>query len=203
MRNGQLPSSALHSIGRGYSLAAAAARSFLAMSAESSRCYGTPILVRAAYRTLALQWYFWRLYQSGRGNLAAYPGTSNHGWGLAVDLYNTRMRQIVDAIGGKYGWAKRWSDAPSEWWHIKYSSTHDSHHYASTRPTLHYGMHGTSVKKLKRWLRGLGFKSVDGSNVFGKATLSAVKRIQKKHGLKADGIVGPKTWKLLDRLVHN
>lgn len=203
MRNGALSSSALRSIGRGYSLAVAAARSFLALSAESQRRYGTPLLVRAAYRTLSLQWYFWRLYQSGRGNLAAYPGTSNHGWGLAVDLYNTRMRQIVDAIGGPYGWAKRWSDAPSEWWHIKYSSAHDSHHYPSSRPTLHYGMHGKSVLTLKHWLRNLGFASVNHSNVFGKATLSAVKRVQKKHGLKPDGVVGPKTWKLLNRLVHN
>jgi D-alanyl-D-alanine dipeptidase len=203
MRNGQIPASQLRSIGGGYSLIPAAARSFNAMSAESLRRYSTRILVRAAYRTLAMQWYFWRLYQSGRGNLAAFPGTSNHGWGLAIDLFNQRMRQIVDAIGSKYGWAKRWSDAQSEWWHIKYSAAHDAHHYVSARPTLHHGMHGASVKLLKRWLRGLGFKSVDHSNVFGHATVSAVKRLQKKHHLKADGVVGPATWKLLSRLVHH
>lgn len=172
------------------------------MSAAALRRFGTHILVRAAYRTLALQWYYWRMYQSGRGNLAAFPGTSNHGWGLAIDLFNYRMRQIVDAIGASYGWAKRWSDAPSEWWHIKYSSTHDRHHYSTAPPTLRYGMHGASVRRLKHLLRVLGFSSVDHSSTFGRATRSAVKRVQHKHGLKADGVVGPRTWKLLERLTH-
>jgi hypothetical protein len=200
MRNGQLSSSALRSIGRGYYLAHAAAAAFLAMSAESMRKYGTPVLVRAAYRTIALQWYYWRLYQSGRGNLAAYPGTSNHGWGLAVDLYNQRMRHIVDAIGGKYGWAKRWSDAPSEWWHIKYRSGVWNGRSPYIFVTLRLGSHGPRVRKLKHRLRSLGFKSVDTSSKFGPATKSAVIRFQRKHHLHVDGIVGPKTWRAIFRV---
>jgi hypothetical protein len=30
------------------------------------------------------------------------------------------MRSMLDRIGHEYGWAKEWSDAQSEWWHIKY-----------------------------------------------------------------------------------
>jgi hypothetical protein len=30
------------------------------------------------------------------------------------------MRSIVDRIGAKYGYAKKWSDAPTEWWHLKW-----------------------------------------------------------------------------------
>ena len=33
--------------------------------------------------------------------------------------------------------------------------------------------------------------------VFGKNTLYAVRRFQKKAGLGIDGIVGPKTWRAL------
>lgn len=32
------------------------------------------------------QWCAWKKYKSGKGNLAARPGTSNHGWGSAVDI---------------------------------------------------------------------------------------------------------------------
>lgn len=61
----------------------------------------------------------WRIYQAG-GNLAAHPGTSNHGAGIAVDVATPSMRAMIDHIGARYGWEKRTSDAPSEWWHLKW-----------------------------------------------------------------------------------
>ena len=36
------------------------------------------------------QWCAWKKYKEGTGNLAAKPGTSNHGWGSAVDIDNCR-----------------------------------------------------------------------------------------------------------------
>lgn len=42
-----------------------------------------------AWRPLENQEYFWNCYQTKKcnnGNLAAYPGRSNHGWGIASDL---------------------------------------------------------------------------------------------------------------------
>ncbi len=45
---------------------------------------------------------------------------------------------------------------------------------------------------------GLDTGPVDGK--FGKQTTAAIKALQKKHGLKVDGIVGPKTSKLLEKL---
>lgn len=118
--NGQLPDSALAPIAGGR-LAKDAAAAWNAMNVESRKRYGVelrPTGSASSYRTYAQQQYFWNLYQSGRGNLAAYPGTSNHGLGRAVDLATTQMRSIVDAIGGKYGWRK--VEAPSEWWHVNY-----------------------------------------------------------------------------------
>lgn len=200
--NGRMTARELASIGSGYSLRRDAAAAFNAMCAEALHKYGTRVLVRAAYRTLALQWYFWNLYRSGRGNLAAYPGTSNHGWGLAVDLYNQRMRWIVDQIGAKYGFAKRWSDAPGEWWHIKWRGGVWKGH-ARPLPPLRRGSKGARVKTLQRRLRALGFKSVRVSGYFNLATRSAVKRFQKKHHLKSDGIVGPATTRALKRAVRS
>jgi hypothetical protein len=85
-----------------------------------------PSAYDCSYRDYDAQVYYWNLYQSGQGNLAAYPGTSNHGWGTAVDADTPAMRDLIDEIGVKYGWSKSWSDAPTEWWHICYQAGHYS-----------------------------------------------------------------------------
>ncbi len=74
----------------------------------------------SSYRTYAQQVYLYNEYRAGRGSLAATPGTSNHGWGLAVDVATMEMRSTIDRIGRVYGWSKEWSDAQSEWWHLKW-----------------------------------------------------------------------------------
>lgn len=63
-------------------------------------------------------------------------------------------------------------------------------------PTLKKGSSGAYVTKVQKKLKSLGYKlTVDGK--FGSITQSKVKAFQKKKGLTADGIVGPKTWKAL------
>jgi len=64
-------------------------------------------------------------------------------------------------------------------------------------PTLRRGSQGDEVADLQMLLDSkFGYDlEVDGN--FGKATETAVKDFQKKHGLTADGVVGPKTWKAL------
>jgi len=66
-------------------------------------------------------------------------------------------------------------------------------------PTLRLGMQGSTVKRLQQRLQAIGlFKgSVDG--VFGSQTETAVKAVQRRYRLKADGVVGTATWKVLDR----
>jgi hypothetical protein len=119
--NGRLPDSGLAPINRGR-LRRDAAAAFNAMNVEARRLGVElyPTGSKSSYRSHDQQVELWNLYRSGRGNLAARPGNSNHGWGLAVDFATQPMRSIVDRIGKKYGWAKEWSDAPSEWWHIKW-----------------------------------------------------------------------------------
>lgn len=124
--NGQLPGSELAPLvgNPGKYLRKDAAAAFNAMY------HRRPVHVRDAYRILGhpgdldrgvwSQWACWERYKYHGGPLAAVPGTSNHGWGLAVDLYSTVDRGIVDSIGAPFGYSKSWSDAPSEWWHVLY-----------------------------------------------------------------------------------
>jgi len=64
-------------------------------------------------------------------------------------------------------------------------------------PTLRRGSQGDEVADLQMLLNSkFGYElEVDGN--FGKATETAVKDFQKKHGLTADGVVGKKTWAAL------
>ena len=77
----------------------------------------------------------------------------------------------------------------------------------SRKPTVKkvdMGVTGTNMATLKRGAKGqqvkvlqklLGDLPVGGA--FGAKTEAVVKAYQKKHGLKSDGIVGPKTWEVI------
>jgi hypothetical protein len=64
--------------------------------------------------------------------------------------------------------------------------------------TLKYGMRGTAVKQLQRKLH---VRPVSG--YFGVKTRAAVKRFQRGHHLKADGVAGPATLRKLGMQVNS
>jgi peptidoglycan hydrolase-like protein with peptidoglycan-binding domain len=64
----------------------------------------------------------------------------------------------------------------------------------TARPTLRRGMNDPAVQEVQRKL-GL---QVNGN--FDEATEAAVRALQRKVNLVPDGIVGPKTWKALDKI---
>ncbi len=76
---------------------------------------------------------------------------------------------------------------------------------------LKLGMTGKDVKKLQHYLNTHGFvvaSSGVGSpgketNTFGPATRSALKKFQKANSLKPDGILGPKTREVINRLLKS
>lgn len=65
--------------------------------------------------------------------------------------------------------------------------------FVADAASVGYGARGDDVVKIQKRLKAWGYYkgSVDG--IFGSGTLAAVKAFQRKNGLAADGIVGPKT----------
>ena len=117
--NGRIPADRLTSIGVGsHKLYAPAAQAYKAMTADAA-AQGITIGITDSYRSYESQ-----VDLAGRkglysqGGLAATPGTSNHGWGLAVDLdLNSSAQQWMRDNGWKYGFVE---DTPREPWHWAY-----------------------------------------------------------------------------------
>jgi LAS superfamily LD-carboxypeptidase LdcB len=128
MSNGNLDPAVLCTLWRapGHRLRTDAARAFNAMSAYHARTRGTPLCVTDSYRSYAAQV---DVYQR-KPSLAAVPGTSEHGWGLAVDFcggvqtFGTSAFRWMKANAGRYGfhhpsWAEPSGSRP-EAWHWEY-----------------------------------------------------------------------------------
>ncbi len=114
--NGQLPTSALSSLGVGnHSLKPDAAESFKRMNAAAT-LDGVHIGITDSYRDLPTQERLAKekgLYKNG--GLAAVPGTSQHGWGNAVDLdLDAKAQAWMRANGERFGFVE---DVPREPWH--------------------------------------------------------------------------------------
>lgn len=123
--NGRLPRAVLRPIPSGF-LRRRPARAWNAMHAKIKAETGIdvrPTGSKSSYRTYDQQVELRAMWcNQGKCENAAVPGTSNHGWGLAVDVATPAMRSAIDKFGEPYGWAKKWSDASHEWWHLRYKS---------------------------------------------------------------------------------
>ena len=126
--NGELPSSELCTLwDPRHRLRADAAVALAKLNVAYQQHFGDDICLTDSYRSLAEQ----RRLKAIKPGLAATPGTSEHGWGLAVDLCDgvetgTGARyQWLRANAGAYGWANpAWAlpggDGPQEAWHWEY-----------------------------------------------------------------------------------
>ncbi|MFC0862710.1 D-alanyl-D-alanine carboxypeptidase family protein [Sphaerimonospora cavernae] len=123
--NGLLPQNILCPLPqRGEELRADAAIAFADLNLAYQRRFGTPICISDSYRSLAEQQsVYWR-----RPGLAATPGKSNHGLGLAVDLcggvqsFRSVQFNWLEANGKRFGWIHPdWAyRSPFEPWHWEY-----------------------------------------------------------------------------------
>lgn len=120
--NGKVPTNALSSIdGTNHKLWGPAAHSAEAMLAAAKRD-GVTIGITDSYRTYETQVDLVRrkgLYS--QGGLAATPGTSMHGWGMALDLrLDSTAQAWMRENGGRFGFVE---DTPREPWHWGYHPT--------------------------------------------------------------------------------
>lgn len=65
-------------------------------------------------------------------------------------------------------------------------------------PTLHSGDAQVAVRGVQRRLKQLGFDPGEIDGRFGAKTEAAVRKLQEKYELDVDGVVGPKTWAVLN-----
>lgn len=88
--------------------------------------FGVDMCLSSAYRDFEQQ----RALDAQKGGLAAPAGTSNHGWGLAVDLcesvYTGESGRWLHEVGPAFGWENpAWAHAggngPFEPWHWEYA----------------------------------------------------------------------------------
>ena len=126
--NGMIPASALCGTqsAPGHRLRCDAAHSFDAMSAAYKKANGSRLCITDSYRSYSLQV---RTYAK-KPVLGAVPGTSNHGWGLAVDLcggiesYRSPAHAGMVKNAGRCGWRlPAWAPAGGskpEPWHWEF-----------------------------------------------------------------------------------
>jgi hypothetical protein len=128
-QNGQLPASALCTLwDPRRQLRSDAAVAIAKLNLAYQQHFGHPMCFNDAYRSLSDQYRI----KAERGSFAARPGTSEHGWGLAVDLCDgvdegssSLSYQWMRANAPVYGWqnpdwARPGGAGPYEPWHWEY-----------------------------------------------------------------------------------
>ncbi len=125
--NGQLKTADLCTLWDGRTqLRADAAVSLAVLNEAFVARFGADMCLSSGYRTLSEQ----IRVKATKGGLAAAPGKSNHGWGLAVDLCSsetsgnkwTWLNQNAPSYGwDNPEWARPGGSGPYERWHWEYT----------------------------------------------------------------------------------
>jgi hypothetical protein len=97
---------------------------------DAAKAVGVPLEISYSYRTFEKQVEKHDAFKARKGNLAAVPGTSNHGWGTALDLSIPAFPKANN--DPQFRWLKKHAlrfgfhnnDSPSEPWHWDYEGGH-------------------------------------------------------------------------------
>lgn len=109
-QNGQIPETALVRLSAGGLARAETARRYEALAVAFKERFDIQLAVTDAYRPLAAQQAAWLRYQKEGSPLAARPGTSNHGWGRAIDFGSG----VASASSPQFVWMTE--NAPAYGW---------------------------------------------------------------------------------------
>ena len=100
-------------MGGRYNLIPGADRALGAMNQAFRKTFGYDLQINSGGRTRAEQQHLYDLYRSGRGNLAARPGTSVHESGRAVDfggaIQNANSREHRWLQQNAHVWGFKWT----------------------------------------------------------------------------------------------
>lgn len=145
-KNGRLTEDELELIGVGnFKLAKGGPASDFKLMYEAAKKEGVEIAISDAYRTFQVQndIFDWDLYVSTGGSrtdtsakpgatrgkrgtngstAAAFPGTSNHGWGKAVDVSGQKAQDWIKKNGYKYNWSWYEGKSVNEPWHFTWTT---------------------------------------------------------------------------------
>ncbi|WP_051275044.1 D-alanyl-D-alanine carboxypeptidase family protein [Cellulomonas sp. URHD0024] len=132
--NGNIPLDVLCAVdfAPGQHLRCDAAAALVRMNAAYHQVFGHDMVITDSYRSLGAQ----VITKAAKGGLAAVPGTSNHGWGLAVDLgdgldsYRSPQYAWLAANAVLFGWhhptyMNEDGRGPHEPWHWEFGTTDD------------------------------------------------------------------------------
>jgi peptidoglycan hydrolase-like protein with peptidoglycan-binding domain len=114
----------------------------------------------------------------------------------AVRRYQSSRGLAADGVVGLQTWTALWNTLPR-------LATGDPSPFkvgaqpSPARQTLRGGASGSEVEELQRRLADAGFNPGDIDGKFGQETTRAVRAYQAAHGMKVDGICGPRTWRAL------
>lgn len=144
--------------------------------ASSARSNGQQVALKAEWTA------------KGHPEKAATPGTSAHGWGLAVDVLTRAAAAWIMAHGARFGWSWDEGRRVGEWWHFRY--------VGGFKPKTD-ALRGYPANE-KRWIRELDklrreHRGVDRQRVLVRALTEARKRVWHAAQAKAKGGDG-KGW---------
>lgn len=126
--NGQIPASELCDLWNGYpAIRADAAVALARLNQAYTERFGEAICITDGYRSYAAQ----VTAKAAKPTLTATPGTSNHGWGLAIDIcadgYAGDRWDWLKANAPEFGWdnpgwAQSGGVGPYEPWHWEFTA---------------------------------------------------------------------------------
>jgi hypothetical protein len=168
-----------------------------------------PVYINQGARTLAEQAAFYAHYLRYGHPLAARPwgGAPHIKWGHqhhAMDINAPEPAHSVADFYRSHGVSVAFN-VPGEAWHM--DTLNEAQLLAAAKKlgghehrSIRFGSRGPLVLHAKRLLHNWGVTGINTKNsLFGVGTRAGVKRFQRKHHLKSDGVIGPRTWAILEK----